>query len=562
MPEVYGKTRILVLDDEKLIRLTMSAKLKKIGYIPIAVGTVEEAVTILKTDHRLIRAVITDIVMGDMDGFVFRDIVRGVDPMMPIFFMTALDPEEGSGFLKRIVQDQMSYYLPKAISTEVLLKRVQSIVASRKVEQFIERQMAETHHARVLAAQIQRSMLPVRNIMTQRGFYTTWWRPKEAVSGDVYECVPFGMGCYLYVLGDIQGHGTSAALAMTAVQSFLKNLMHREGAPMMGVDEIANLLQGFFRDNLADVSYMTVLICIHRPLENLVEWISCGAPDLVVIEPAEKESKPINPEKRGGLPIGLLPDTVYTDADVVKTTLSKTAVCIACTDGLFDMARDKECLETIPMDYARRILDELTREARMNGSMMALPYKFMEACEQSGYQYYSDDVTGFVFGARLFLDGIYEAAIRLSPVAVDAAAQAMGEWCLNEGWSHDLVDRVQLVIEEMLMNVYEHGFDDRERLHETAAVRLRRMKDHIELTVWECGRLAPSMAVLGGNAAAAFEKKNREFDNHGRGRLIVREICDGIERNRYGSMNETVFLIPLGDVLYKGEKSQEEGFFV
>ena len=36
--------KILVVDDEKLIRLTMSARLKRVGYEPVAVGTVEDAV--------------------------------------------------------------------------------------------------------------------------------------------------------------------------------------------------------------------------------------------------------------------------------------------------------------------------------------------------------------------------------------------------------------------------------------------------------------------------------------------------------------------------------------
>ena len=46
-------------------------------------------------------AIISDIMLGTMDGFAFRDIARGLDSSMPFFFMTALDPEEGSGFLKR-----------------------------------------------------------------------------------------------------------------------------------------------------------------------------------------------------------------------------------------------------------------------------------------------------------------------------------------------------------------------------------------------------------------------------------------------------------------------------
>ena len=99
VPDMHDTTAILVVDDEKLIRLTVSAKLKKAGYTPVAVENVDEAVQILKERLHHFSAIISDIMMGSMDGFDFRDIVRGMDRSMPFFFMTALDPEEGSGFL-------------------------------------------------------------------------------------------------------------------------------------------------------------------------------------------------------------------------------------------------------------------------------------------------------------------------------------------------------------------------------------------------------------------------------------------------------------------------------
>ena len=336
--DTHGKAKILIVDDEKLIRLTLSAKLKKVGYYTVAVDGVESAVAEFKKNPDSFSAVITDIMMGEMDGFMFRDIIRGFDPTVPIFFLTALDPEEGGGFLKKILDDPISYYLPKAVPTNVLLKRIRQVVASHRVEMFIQNKMDEDRKSLELAAHIQRSLLPIRAIQTPRGFYSTYWRPADIVSGDLIEAIRYGTGSYLYVLGDIQGHGTSAALAMTAVQSFLKNLLRSDGAPLMTPDMIANMMQSFFRANLAEVSYMTVLICIHRPLLGSVQWISCGAPDLIVVE--NGEDLPINPEKKGGVPIGLFPDTVYTANDVVETTLSREAICIAYTDGLFDISRD------------------------------------------------------------------------------------------------------------------------------------------------------------------------------------------------------------------------------
>ena len=69
----HHEAKILIVDDEKLVRLVISTKLRQAGYACVAVGDVESAVAVLKKDPRAFSAIITDIMMGEMDGFVFRD---------------------------------------------------------------------------------------------------------------------------------------------------------------------------------------------------------------------------------------------------------------------------------------------------------------------------------------------------------------------------------------------------------------------------------------------------------------------------------------------------------
>ena len=536
-------TKILVVDDEKLIRLTISAKLKKEGYEVVSSASVADAVAVLKKAPKSFSVIISDIMMGEMDGFVFRDIVRGIEPKIPIFFLTALDPEEGGGFLKRILEDAISYYLPKAIGTDALLKRVKQVVASHRVEMFIQNKMDEDRKSLELASHIQRSLLPARAIQTPRGFYTTYWRPMDIVSGDLFDAIPFGIGSYLYVLGDIQGHGTSAALAMTAVQSFLKTLARIDGAPTMGPDAIANMIHAFFRANLADVSYMTALICIHRPLVGHVRWISCGAPDLIVVD--NGEGLKINPDHKGGLPIGLFPDTVYTPADVVETPLTKTALCLAYTDGLVDLSCDEEGNDKLPIQLSKALRGEIASSVRARGDCMIAPAKYMKALSDLGYDKCQDDISLLMFGATNPVPGMYEATVRLLPSDVDAAAQDIGKWCREQGWPEEGIMRLQLVLEEKLMNVHDHGFDDRDRLREVVSLRLKRLRDNAMLTVWDAGTEEPSVEVAVGDSDTAFELANQNMSAHGRGRLMVRELCDGIERNRYPPFNETTYHIPM-----------------
>jgi len=537
---------ILVIDDERLIRMTLSAKLKLIGYKAVCVSSTQEAVTLLKAGgYKDFAAIITDIMMGDMDGFVFRDILRGMDQTMPIFFITALDPEEGSGFLKRILEDSYSFYLPKAIKTETLLKRVQSIVTSRQIDQFIKERTKESERALELAAHVQHNMLPSRIKITKDDFYTTWWHPKDVVSGDLFEVMPLKEGGNLYVLGDIKGHGTNAALAMMAVQSFLKQLPFSENLSQSSPAHIANRICNFFSTNLGANSYMTALICKHRPQERIVEWISCGAPDLNVIDPMNPNLGDINPEKRGGTPIGMLQKTVYTDDDVVTTHLSETALCLAFTDGLYDIYKDVECQHQLPEKLLMDLQRDLLSEARLKGSIIAAPYKLLVACEAYGYSVLEDDVTELIFGSRLESDGMLVKSVPINAKAIDQIGQEIEQWCVAQNYDVELGTRIRLVYDEKLMNIHDHGFEISNRNREQACIRLRKTNDCLELTVWDCGTEEPSIQMATGDLDVEFELKNRAFSGHGRGRLILRDICSGIQRNRFGILNETIYSIPL-----------------
>jgi serine phosphatase RsbU (regulator of sigma subunit)/anti-sigma regulatory factor (Ser/Thr protein kinase) len=544
MSEERIDQKILVVDDEKLVRMTISAKLKRAGFDCVAVGDVESAMSAIQDNPKAFGAVISDISMGGIDGFAFRDIIRGIEPKLPIFFLTAMDPEEGGGFLSRILEDPISYYLPKSVSTDVLVNRVRQLVSLRRFGMFIARKLEEDKESLRLAAHIQRSLLPQRSAMSDRAFFTTYWRPAEIVSGDLFEAVQIGGDDYLYILGDIQGHGTGAALAMTAVQSFLKQMTHNVSMLYMGVTGVANMLQRFFRSNLTDVTYMTALICIHKMSSGEVEWISCGAPDLKIIE--DDKFIDANPNHCGGMPIGLMPDTVYSISDVVKVKLSANAVCIASTDGIVDLSREEDVNDRLPESLIDDITTAAVSDMRESGSIMVMPVNIVNTCTSHGYSKFQDDVTLLVFGPRTRVKGIYEATIPILPEQIDKGSQNMGDWCRREGWDDSVTSLVQLVLEEKLMNVHDHGFSNHDSLRETASVRLLRRGDKAELSVWEYGSPEPSIQVVAGDASTYFENANKAMRSHGRGRLMIREICDSIERERILDLNATTYFIPFG----------------
>ena len=429
----------------------------------------------------------------------------------------------------------------------MLLKRVQSIVGSRRLEELSRKQDREVKASLTLAAALQRNMLPARVRITDTDFYTCWWNPHDVVSGDLLEAMTLPGGDTLYVLGDIQGHGPGAALSMMAVQSFLKQLPANDNFADATPDSIANLMQRFFTDSIGSLSYMTALICIHRPGKRVVDWISCGAPYLFVLDSDLPSPDEINPEKRGNLPIGMMPDTVYTEADVVRTRLSPGSLCMAFTDGVLDVYQDQD--GHTPMEEAlfRQLQKELLLEARLKHSIVAAPYKIKLACEACGYSVFADDMTELIFGEPLRQPGVLVKSVPMDAALIDQAAQEIERWSAEQGWDPAIVTKVELVFEEKMMNLFDHGYDIRDRAREQACFRLLKKPRHVELTFWDWGTQEPSILVAAGSSELELELRNRDFSDCGRGRLMVRRICEGIERNRFGTLNETIYRIALED---------------
>ena len=264
-----------------------------------------------------------------------------------------------------------------------------------------------------------------------------------------------------------------------------------------------------------------------------------------MVDPNDRTRNNVNPEKRGGLPIGLVDGTEYSEADVVHTRLSPLSVCVAHTDGIFDLSRDADGYDLIPTDLRVRLRNDLFCDARLNGSMVAAPYKFLAACDVYGYGNFSDDVTELLFGLRHKEPGTMVASVEMNPEAINAVAESIGVWCELQGWGVEVSTKLELVFEEKLMNLYDHGLDPGDRARETACVRIRQHGNHAEMTVWDCGTPEPSIEVAAGDADTEFKLKNLEFSGRGRGRLMIREICVGIMRNSYGALNETVYYVDL-----------------
>jgi len=79
--------RVLIVDDEKLVRWTLKNSLEKAGYATTAVEDADAAVQILETDE--FQLVISDVRLTGMSGLELLSHIRKTRPELPVILITA-----------------------------------------------------------------------------------------------------------------------------------------------------------------------------------------------------------------------------------------------------------------------------------------------------------------------------------------------------------------------------------------------------------------------------------------------------------------------------------------
>ncbi len=131
--------RILIVEDEGLVAMTLEETLKRIGYSAVGIAmSGEEALSL--TGERHPDVILMDIhLQGDMDGIEAAHKIKGLYGT-PIIFLTAYSDDET---IRRVVLTESSGYLVKPINTRELFAAIESaLYKKRRIAQFMERQAA------------------------------------------------------------------------------------------------------------------------------------------------------------------------------------------------------------------------------------------------------------------------------------------------------------------------------------------------------------------------------------------------------------------------------------
>ena len=82
-----NEAKILVVDDEEVIRYSLQKKLSRLGYKVISMEKAEDVLYLLKNGEK-VDLVITDIKLRKMDGIELLRRIHGLDEPIPVLIIT------------------------------------------------------------------------------------------------------------------------------------------------------------------------------------------------------------------------------------------------------------------------------------------------------------------------------------------------------------------------------------------------------------------------------------------------------------------------------------------
>jgi DNA-binding NtrC family response regulator len=127
MPDV---TKIMVIDDEPLMRMTIQDALVAEGYKVITAETGGNGLTLLRENQT--DMVITDLRLPDMDGIQMLREVKTVSPETPVILITAYGSIDSA---VTAMKEGASDYLTKPFSMDELLLIIRRILRIRELEE-------------------------------------------------------------------------------------------------------------------------------------------------------------------------------------------------------------------------------------------------------------------------------------------------------------------------------------------------------------------------------------------------------------------------------------------
>lgn len=193
------------------------------------------------------------------------------------------------------------------------------------------RALEELERERKAVGEIQRSLLPA-SLPEIPGFeMSPYYQPSEHASGDYYDVVPLIDDQWGFVMADVAGHGTPAAVIMTVMRTLIHAELpsNRDKSAGEFLEHVNRVMSATY---LRDGRFVTIWAAVLDPVSRRLTYASAGhnPPRLL------RGGSVLALDVAGGIPLGIDPEAAYEDIGI---TLEPGDLLVIYTDGITEAMR-------------------------------------------------------------------------------------------------------------------------------------------------------------------------------------------------------------------------------
>ena len=330
------RLKIVVADDDELMRVIMSAILTQAGYHPIEADNGSRALELLTEHHASI--LVCDLTMPGLDGNALTQQVRKTirDRYIHIIMVTGRDQQAER---KKAFDLGVDEFMGKPVDRTTLIARIKIAERLLKHEELlVEKNRVLLAAQRTIeqdlmdAARAQSLILPPAQVdLTCCSFYSAFV-PSSYVSGDMFATFEISNGMTGFYAIDVSGHGVRAALLSVAIghlltaEYFERHSFTTERAPDPA--SLCRELNTRFCDPESD-QYFTMFCGIIDHVEDCLHFCHAAYPSPIIVS----SSQPPRSIGTGGFPVGMFETAEFVSE---RTALAIDDTMVLFSDGALE----------------------------------------------------------------------------------------------------------------------------------------------------------------------------------------------------------------------------------
>jgi phosphoserine phosphatase RsbU/P len=197
---------------------------------------------------------------------------------------------------------------------------------------YTETELRQLESELELSQVIQRALLP-QQVPSISGYdIAAFSRPAQIVTGDYFDFLPFEDGTHGFVVGDVSGHGVSAGILMTSLQTVFHTLAPETDSP---VDVLKRINRLYIR-NINFTTFVTLFFAKLDPQTRMLSYASAGHNPPLLYRSATKENSWLKPT---GPAIGLMQEYAVRQDSV---QLRQGDILLLYTDGIVEALNPRQ----------------------------------------------------------------------------------------------------------------------------------------------------------------------------------------------------------------------------